>query len=132
MPTRSNPKGSLSVASLRRMDTMERNQADQARQIGALTDELGEIKKRVTNIEVARATRAEFEARVEERGKARDRELDDKFKHLEKKIDDNQSSTDKRLTKIESNGDKLFWIVVGAVAVAVVGWLLSGGLKIPT
>lgn len=75
---------------------------------------------RITAIEEARRQRALDEVRSEERDKARTDAMNVRFTNIET-----------QLTDIKGNTSKVVWIIITAIAVALVTFVIKGGLILP-
>lgn len=100
---------------LRRLDVVERNQTDLSSSYTKFVDSASSHEMRLKTLEQDHLERRIDRAREEERDK-----------NLMARLD----RMDGKIGGIEANGSKLLWLVLGSVIVTVVGFVLSGGLKI--
>jgi len=104
---------------LRRLDTTERNQADLARSVTALTDRLEEVGKVVDELRLDRARREERDLRMNER-----------FDRIEKSIEKGFEDVDELFKTLK----KPFWIAAGTFITSLAGafavFVIRGGLNI--
>jgi len=102
------------VAALqRRMDTLERNQADQARTLGAFTDELRSAGQRLDKHDEAHQERRVTDAGDAERTKA---------------LLSDVASMKADISSIKGTFAKALWIFVSAIIVAFATFIIRGGL----
>lgn len=93
---------------------MERNQSDQARMITEIVQEHAAIDKRVQVLEGIQQDRRVSD--VERTGREQSMQKDIK-------------SIEARMEKIETGVSRILWAIAGAVILAVVGFILRGGLN---
>lgn len=93
---------------------MERNQSDQARMITEIIQEHAAIDKRVQVLEGIQQDRRVSD--VERTGREQSMQKDIK-------------SIEARMEKIETGVSRILWAIAGAVILAVVGFILRGGLN---
>ncbi len=114
---------------LRRSDTQERNLGDLARSQTSTVEMVGRIEARVGLLEEINTQRAIIAAREDERDKALNKRLDD----IENDIKTNAETASKGIAGIRADINRVLWAVfiafLGAVAVAIVAWIVSGGMR---
>lgn len=98
---------------LRRLDAIERNQSDQARQITANNGTFTTVNSRLDRIEKDHQDRRVEEARGEERAKS---------------LVDDVASMKEDIASIKGTFAKALWVFVSAIILAFATFLIRGGL----
>lgn len=99
---------------LRRMDTLERNQSDHSRKFTEFTLAGEAMDKRVKVLE-----------QIQQDRRVSDVERTAREQSMQKDI----KSIESRMEKIETGVGRILWAIAGAVILAVVGFVLRGGLN---
>jgi len=99
---------------LRRMDGVERNSSDISRMITELVANSAAMDARVKTLESIQQDRRVSDVTRSAREEAMEKDI---------------KSIENRITKIESGINKLLWGFAGAFIVAVVGFVVGGGLS---